>query len=648
MAAVVAYHLGYLRGGYLGVDLFFVLSGFLITSLLLREGEGRGRVDLRRFWVRRARRLLPALGLALVGVVVAARIWLDHSRLPALRTDALATAGYVANWRFATQAVGGYFAADPSPLRHTWSLAIEEQYYVVWPLVVVAALAVARRRSARPALAIGIVAALGAAGSTLWMAAHAGAWSTDRLYLGTDTRVAAPLVGALLACVLRGRAATSPGRWQRPATVVGTAALAGLGVAVVTVGATEGWMYRGGFALMALLGAAAVAGGVLGGEGPLGRALAFEPLRWVGERSYGLYLYSWPIQVVLTAEGLGGAALAAATVGLATAGSAASFRFLEMPIRRGRSPQAAVGATPEPARARRARRLAAPGVALSVLVVLGLVVAGTVTRARPDPLEALTDDELHVQALRPARATPQAAAGETRVMVAGDSIGFTLGTGAPGELPGLAPVDARAVTGCGLITEGERPPEAVALGVSERYDECAPLEASAEEQGLAGQPDVVLLVTGAWESSEHERDGRTVGPGDAGWTRYIRGLLEEKITALSATGAVVALWAGPCGPDDDARARQRWFTDEVLVPVARARGEAEVIRPAEVVCADGAIRTDVPADGDLRMADGEHWTSEGAAWLWREWLGPALRELAAARPAPPDPDDPHPGRAGGR
>ena len=210
--AVMAYHLGHLSGGFLGVDLFFVLSGFLITSLLLGEGARKGKVDLRRFWVRRARRLLPALAVALVAVVVAARIWLDHSTLPALRIDALATAGYVANWRFATQAAGGYFAADPSPLRHTWSLAIEEQYYLVWPLVVVAGMALARRRSRRPAVVVGVVAGVGATASALWMAAHAGVWSTDRLYLGTDTRLVAPLAGALLACALQGRtSAPSPG-----------------------------------------------------------------------------------------------------------------------------------------------------------------------------------------------------------------------------------------------------------------------------------------------------------------------------------------------------------------------------------------------------------------------------------------------------
>ncbi len=630
----MAYHLGHLEGGYLGVDLFFVLSGFLITSLLVREGTATGRVDLRRFWVRRARRLLPALGVALVGVVVAARIWLDHSTLPALRVDALATAGYVANWRFATQAVGGYFAADPSPLRHTWSLAIEEQYYLVWPLLVVAALVVARRRGAPSARLVGLIAAAGAVASSVWMVVHAGAWSTDRLYLGTDTRLVAPLTGAVLACLLHGRLDRRPSpRVRQAATVVGSIALVGLALAVALVPASSGWMYRGGFALMALLGGAVVGGGVLGGDGMLARALGPAPLRWVGERSYGLYLYSWPIQIVLRAEGADGITLAATTVAASFAVAAVSYRVLEMPIRRG-GLRAVVPGGRAPARATAApanprRRAPAALVAVSVVAVVGVVVAATTTAARPDPLAALDQDELQQGASRPAVAgSPGGADGEgSRVLVVGDSVGYTVGRFAPASIPGVASVDSRSLPGCGLLTEGDRPAAAVAAGSPEDYEGCAMPVADADRLGLDGDPDVVLLVTGAWESSEHERHGRTVGPGDPGWTTMTRELLDARVTDLSADGAVVALWADPCGPDEATRSRQRWFTEEVLHPIDAARDEAVVIRPEEITCDEDRARTDVPEVGDPRPEDGQHWSEEGARWLWQQWLGPTLHDL---------------------
>ena len=631
VAAVIAYHLGHLEGGYLGVDLFFVLSGFLITSLLLREGTATGAVDLRRFWVRRARRLLPALGVALVGVVVAARVWLDHSTLPALRVDALATAAYVANWRFATETAGGYFAADPSPLRHTWSLAIEEQYYVVWPLVVVAGIALARRWARRPAIVVGTVALAGAAASATWMALHATTWSTDRLYLGTDTRLVAPLSGALLACLLQGRLDQTPSLGaRRAATVAGAAGLAGLAVAVVAVPPDSGWMYRGGFTLAALLGVASVAAGVVGRDGVVARALAPRPLRWVGERSYGLYLYSWPIQVVLAAQGLEGLALATGTVVGAVAVATVSFRYLEVPVRRD-GLRALLPRRREPGALRTARgRAPLVLVAGAVLVVLGVVVAGTATTARPDPLAALGQDELEAGARRPAVApTGAGSADGTSVLVVGDSVGYTLGEYAPPEIPGVASVDARALPGCGLLVEGTRPAEAVAAGAPDDYAGCATPVADADRLGLEGDPDVVLLVTGAWESSDHERDGRTVGPGDPGWTAEVRDLLDARVTDLSAQGAVVALWADPCGPDADERRRQAWFTDEVLSPVAEARPEAVLVRPAEVTCDGDRAVTDVPEVGDPRPDDGQHWSEEGAAWLWREWLGPELGDLAS-------------------
>ena len=186
-----------LPGGFLGVDVFFVISGFLITSLLLIEHDGTGRVDLRRFWLRRARRLLPAACVTIAATCVAAAVVGLAIDGEALRGDALAALAYVANWRFIVTDQS-YFAAFgvPSPFRHLWSLSLEEQWYLVFPPLLVGLLALVRRRTG----ALLVVLATAAAASAVWMAVcHTPGQDPSRAYYGTDTRAQTLLVGALLA-----------------------------------------------------------------------------------------------------------------------------------------------------------------------------------------------------------------------------------------------------------------------------------------------------------------------------------------------------------------------------------------------------------------------------------------------------------------
>lgn len=201
--AVLLFHGGVaaLPGGFLGVDAFFVLSGFLITSLLLAERSSTGRTDLVAFWGRRARRLLPALLLVLATVAVVSRWLLPPTELPALRLDSLAAVAYLANWRMMFRG-GDYFAATgaPSPLQHTWSLGIEEQFYLIWPLVFLAAVVVARGRRIR--LILLVIALAGAVASALASALLYSPVNVDRDYYGTDTRAVALLVGCGLAVLL--------------------------------------------------------------------------------------------------------------------------------------------------------------------------------------------------------------------------------------------------------------------------------------------------------------------------------------------------------------------------------------------------------------------------------------------------------------
>ncbi len=361
VAGVIAYHfnLHWADGGYLGVDLFFVLSGFLITGLLAGEVERRQTIALRSFWFRRAKRLLPAVMLLLV-VLSVYTWWGGPNITPSVfRGDAIATLFYYANWHFIFTHQS-YFAqfAVASPLKHTWSLAIEEQFYLLWPLALLGGVAVATRRVAgrarhalgrahaatsrsflsRP-LAFWCTVLLATASAVEMVVLFSRGANLSRIYFGTDTRAFELLIGAALALLVAGRPAHSP-RVRRALHLVAALAAVALGFLWVTAGDDNGnpsaWMFRGGLVLAGLLAAVIIAGVAQPDPGGLGRLLSIRPLRWIGGISYGLYLWHWPVYVLMTdvTTGLRGgwllAARLAATVGAATI----SFYALERPVRR--------------------------------------------------------------------------------------------------------------------------------------------------------------------------------------------------------------------------------------------------------------------------------------------------------------------------
>ncbi|GAB3845343.1 acyltransferase family protein [Dactylosporangium cerinum] len=317
----------WLPGGFLGVDVFFVLSGFLITSLLLREAEVTGRVSLGGFWLRRVRRLLPALALLVLTVVLAAAYLLPGQEPGALRTDAVAALTYWANWRMVLRD-GDYFTATAaaSPLQHTWSLAIEEQFYLLWPVLILLAL-----RARRPRRLIGALCAAGFAASTVAAAVLFDPMHPGRAYFGSDTRAAALLAGCALAAAAPVVARHPTAR--RGAAVAGVALLAGF---AVLAGGAGAWLYRGGFALTALAAAAVLAELAAAPGTPVARLLGAAPLGWVGRISYGGYLWHWPLFAVLDAgrTGLHGPRLFALRVAATLAVAAASFYLVEQPLRR--------------------------------------------------------------------------------------------------------------------------------------------------------------------------------------------------------------------------------------------------------------------------------------------------------------------------
>jgi peptidoglycan/LPS O-acetylase OafA/YrhL len=327
--AVLVYHARpeWLPGGFLGVEVFFVISGFIITRGLLQEWQEHGRINLRGFWLRRARRLLPALFLLLAGVMAYATIF-ETDVVAGLRTDVLAALAYVTNWHLIL-GDQSYFASfeKPSLLRHLWSLAIEEQFYLAWPLILAGLLPLLRKKATFVLIVAGIAA------STVAMAAmYEPGVDASRLYYGTDTRAAGLLCGAALAFLLsNSKLGVAVGsHWLL--TAAGLVGLGGLAGITYLTTESDAALYQGGFLAVSLLTALLILGSTR--RNPLSRVLGVAPLRWVGARSYGIYLWHWPIFLLAWPEVAQLDILAAQVVATVVI-AGLSYELLEMPVRRG-------------------------------------------------------------------------------------------------------------------------------------------------------------------------------------------------------------------------------------------------------------------------------------------------------------------------
>ncbi|MFM9018185.1 MAG: acyltransferase family protein [Actinomycetota bacterium] len=338
VAAVVMFHLPITRlgGGYIGVDLFLVLSGYLITSLLMAEAEGTGRIRLGAFWMRRIRRLIPAL-VVMLAVTAAWMALVDWSLVTRTKTMLLAGLGYVTNWYVvAVPWVPWRPDARSGAYEHLWSLAVEEQFYLVWPLVMGAVMVLFGL--GRRTLLAGAIAGAAASVALSFLIFDESWASQARIYLGTDTRAIALLIGIIAALALPPARFTG---WTLSGVRGGLVELAGVVGLVGTLGLMVGFsqgqalLYQGGFAIIAVVAGLLVIAAAHP-DTSVARLFSLAPLIWIGARSYGIYLWHLPVVTLLAPEH--GVALSAGWLSLlhvvvTVTIAALSYRFIEMPIR---------------------------------------------------------------------------------------------------------------------------------------------------------------------------------------------------------------------------------------------------------------------------------------------------------------------------
>ncbi len=332
--AVFFYHagVGWMPGGFLGVDVFFVISGYLITSLLLSEYRRGGHIKLGKFWLRRAQRLLPAVGVFIAATMIGAAV-VEPDQINELRGDALASLLYFANWHFIF-AHQSYFEQfqTPSLFRHLWSLSVEEQFYLFWPLIFAAGMSLFGRKR----LIVGVIA--GALGSVAlaWVLFQPGA-DASRVYYGTDTHAVGLLAGVALALAWSpwGLRRGSPGRWSGPLLdAAGVIALGYIVLSFLHVHDYDPSLYHGGYLVLAIFTSILIA--VLAHPAArFGNLIARPPMVWLGLRSYSFYLWHWPVLVLTPVIGIALPKGVQIPLQLAVVLALAdlSYRFVELPFR---------------------------------------------------------------------------------------------------------------------------------------------------------------------------------------------------------------------------------------------------------------------------------------------------------------------------
>ncbi|WP_370350396.1 acyltransferase family protein [Catenulispora sp. EB89] len=583
VAAVLLYHAGIsrARGGFLGVDVFFVLSGYLITGLLAREYLATGAVALRRFYHRRARRLLPALFVVLAAVCAYVVLRLP-GEAAGFRGDATASLFYVTNWWFVAKGQS-YFGGTgrPSLVMHLWSLAVEEQFYVVWPVFLLVALGrspQSERAERIRALwrAVGWATLLAVCSVGLSVLLYSPWRDPSRVYYGTDTRAFELLIGVLAAlmqiarekpgrAVAAGAVAAGDGNGSTAQTLRRIAVesasfltLAGILWAFAAVPASSPTLYPMG--LIAVSIASAVLIRTLVSGTAVSGLLSGRPFVWLGERSYALYLWHWPIFDV-TRPGVDVAwppqTVLLVRVLLSVVFADLTYRFIETPIRHGALGRAAARAREAFGRRELGVPLATAGSALAVLTAAAMLTDTLVTTAAAHPVDARAVavdnrpaaalDEPHGSAPQPhphaasvggatpsyPTALPPRPAHPPRVALIGDSQGMTLYINRPPDTAAYVHLLDDTTEGCDFL--GGR----ISSGAGDRRDldaECGATVAKWASRIERDHADTALLMVGAWDLFDEQVDGAALPFGSSGWDAYFTDRLGQAVSTLKATG----------------------------------------------------------------------------------------------------------------
>ncbi len=550
--AVMLYHanIAWLPGGFLGVEVFFVVSGFLITSLLIEERESTQHIDLKQFWIRRARRLLPAFFVMVSATAVCVAFYATDSA-PDFRRDVLPSLGYFSNWWQIFAVDTPYFAASSLPvLRHLWSLAVEEQWYLIWPLLFTF---IFGAKWMRPKISGALLVACSGAVmvATALRFVQDDETRTNFLYLSTLTRSSGLLLGAAVAMLWRPWRKTSPSSWWRSsvADALALASIAVIGVLMATVHVADARLYQGGLAATTIASAVVVAV-VMRPNGVFVKEFFSQDFFVeVGRRSYGLYLWHWPIFVITHARDSGNRL--AVALALTVIINEFVYQYVEIPTRQG-----ALGNwwrnRPQLSAMRRRLPVLIAAVVVASLGITGVKVVGI--EARDLSIDTSTANVIFTVPTTVASPSSLPAASTTtttiaklprKLVIVGDSQAHSLVINKPSGMEKTFVVADGSIDGCGIYDRG------VGVGGTNgnfrrNFANCVGFEKSWAKSATKAKADVALVVLGAWEVLDLKINSFTFAFNTSPADTMFRTQMKRGIDALRATGATVALLEVAC------------------------------------------------------------------------------------------------------
>jgi len=550
--AVMLYHanIAWLPGGFLGVEVFFVVSGFLITSLLIEERESTRRIDLKQFWIRRARRLLPALVVMLAATAVCVAFYATDSA-PDFRRDVLPSLGYFSNWWQIFAVDTPYFAASSLPvLRHLWSLAVEEQWYLIWPLLFVF---VFGAKWMRPKISGALL--LLCSGAIMFATAlrfvQDDETRTNFLYLSTLTRSSGLLLGAAVAMLWRPwRKNSLPSWWKSSlADALAVASIAVIGVLMATVHVADAWLYQGGLAVTTIASAVIIAVVMRPNGLFVKKFFSQELFVEIGRRSYGLYLWHWPIFVVAHARDSGNRL--AVALALTVIINEFVYQYVEIPTRQGALGNWLHNRQQLSAMHRRLPVLITAAVVAS-LGITGVKVVGI--EARDLSIDTSTANVIFSVPTTVASASSLPAASTTsttiaklprKLVIVGDSQAHSLVVNKPSGIEKTFVITNGSIDGCGIYDRG------VGVGGTNgnfrrNFANCVGFEKKWAKSATTARADVALVVIGAWEVLDLKINGFTFAVNTSPADTMFRTQMKRGIDALRSTGATVALLEVAC------------------------------------------------------------------------------------------------------